>query len=62
MLEAIGAGTTPRVGPRDWHDIWLESPERVVLRREIDDLKAEGLAKPEVDMGSTSTCKRTYQN
>jgi hypothetical protein len=56
MLEAIGAGVTPRVGPRDWHDIWLDSPERQTLLHEVADLKSKGLAKPEIDLGLSSTC------
>ncbi|KAJ3984201.1 multidrug resistance protein 2, partial [Lentinula detonsa] len=27
MLEAIGVGVSPRVGDRDWKDVWLDSPE-----------------------------------
>jgi hypothetical protein len=27
MLDAIGAGLAPRVGNRDWADVWRESPE-----------------------------------
>ena len=57
MLEAIGAGVTPRVGPRDWHDIWLDAPEYQVLLHEIQELKTQGLAKPEVDMEKYSTCE-----
>lgn len=57
MLEAIGAGTTPRVGPRDWNDIWVESPENQTLLQEIQELKQQGLSKPETDMGLTSTCQ-----
>jgi ATP-binding cassette subfamily G (WHITE) protein 2 (SNQ2) len=56
MLEAIGAGVTPRIGPRDWHDIWLDSPEHQVLLREIEDLKVQGLAKTEVDLSVNATC------
>ncbi len=32
MLEAIGAGITPRIGDRDWKDIWLDSPVWYQLR------------------------------
>ncbi|KAF5389998.1 hypothetical protein D9757_003903 [Collybiopsis confluens] len=45
MLEAIGAGVSPRIGNRDWKDIWLDSPECAKVRREIDDIKARGLAR-----------------
>ncbi|KAH7886334.1 pleiotropic drug resistance ABC transporter [Phlebopus sp. FC_14] len=44
MLEAIGAGLAPRVGPRDWKDIWLDSLEYKRVRKEIDDIKRRGLA------------------
>lgn len=40
MLDIIGAGTTPRFGPRDWADIWLDSPEFKRVKTEIEDLKA----------------------
>ncbi|KAF9225228.1 hypothetical protein BS17DRAFT_778327 [Gyrodon lividus] len=46
MLEAIGAGLAPRVGPRDWKDIWLDSPEHERVRAEISEIKAQGLAVP----------------
>ncbi|KAK2460203.1 hypothetical protein APHAL10511_007794 [Amanita phalloides] len=46
MLEAIGAGVTPRVGDRDWKDIWLESPEFEEVKEEIRKIKAAGVAKP----------------
>lgn len=57
MLEAIGAGVTPRIGDRDWKDIWLESPEYQRARREVADIKAEALKKPPVDKQKLSTCK-----
>ncbi|TFY58327.1 hypothetical protein EVG20_g8195 [Dentipellis fragilis] len=47
MLEAIGAGVTPRIGPKDWKDIWLESPECEKVKKEIADIKAKALAKGE---------------
>ncbi|KAL5519561.1 SNQ2_2 [Sanghuangporus vaninii] len=46
MLEAIGAGVTPRIGHRDWKDIWLESAECERAHQEIQELKAQGLKKP----------------
>ncbi|KAK7063883.1 pleiotropic drug resistance ABC transporter protein [Favolaschia claudopus] len=55
MLEAIGAGTTPRVGDRDWKDIWLESPECQKLRDEIEAIKKEGLALTEPDKKDQTT-------
>lgn len=57
MLEAIGAGVTPRVGDKDWKDVWLESEEYRRVREEIDNIKATGLARPEPSKGQTSTCE-----
>ncbi|KAI5305923.1 5'-3' exoribonuclease 2 [Ascosphaera pollenicola] len=48
MLDAIGAGRTPRIGPRDWADIWRDSPELAQLRKKIDQLKAERVHANEV--------------
>ncbi|KAF9003771.1 hypothetical protein BDZ89DRAFT_1080859 [Hymenopellis radicata] len=55
MLEAIGAGVSPRIGDKDWKDVWLDSPEYQVVRKEIDTIKARGLAIPEADKKSLST-------
>jgi len=55
MLEAIGAGLTPRIGNRDWKDIWRESNEYQQVLREISDLKATGLSYPE-EKKKSSTC------
>jgi len=41
VLEAIGAGSRPRVGDRDWSDIWNDSPEFMALKKEIVQLKEE---------------------
>lgn len=54
MLEAIGAGLAPRVGDRDWSDIWKSSPEYDAMLSEIERIKAEALARPVVDRGKTS--------
>ena len=67
MLEAIGAGVTPRVGGRDWKDIWTESPEFKKLKQEIQDIKAAGLARPAEDKRNITTCRfflhfGTYSN
>ncbi len=56
MLEAIGAGVTPRVGDRDWKDIWIESPELEKVKEEIRDIKAAGLARPAEDKRNITTC------
>lgn len=41
MLDAIGAGQTPRIGDRDWADIWAESREFANVKEEIRMLKDE---------------------
>ncbi|KAF7303089.1 Pleiotropic drug resistance ABC transporter protein [Mycena kentingensis (nom. inval.)] len=55
MLEAIGAGTTPRIGNRDWNDIWLESPQCRKLEEDIARINSEALARPEGDKKKLST-------
>ncbi|KAI0273384.1 pleiotropic drug resistance ABC transporter [Gloeopeniophorella convolvens] len=45
MLEAIGAGVTPRIGDKDWKDIWVDSPEFTRAKREIEDIKRQALAR-----------------
>ncbi|OAA68063.1 ABC-2 type transporter [Niveomyces insectorum RCEF 264] len=44
MLEAIGAGSSPRIGNRDWADLWAESPEFAQAKAEIVQLKETRLA------------------
>ncbi|KAK3303223.1 ABC-2 type transporter-domain-containing protein [Chaetomium strumarium] len=39
MLEAIGAGSSPRIGNRDWADIWADSPEFANVKDTISQLK-----------------------
>ena len=56
MLDAIGAGLTPRIGDRDWKDIWLESPEYQRTLQEIQEIKAEGLARTPLRKGEETTC------
>ena len=46
MLDAIGAGLAPRIGDRDWADIWRDSPEFRETVEEIERIKAAGLQKP----------------
>ncbi|PCH34093.1 hypothetical protein WOLCODRAFT_87269 [Wolfiporia cocos MD-104 SS10] len=45
MLDAIGAGLSPRIGDRDWKDIWLDSEEYRKMRAELETIKQEALAK-----------------
>lgn len=41
MLEAIGAGSAPRVGDRDWADIWEDSVEFSRTKDAIIEMKRE---------------------
>ena len=56
MLDAIGAGTRPRIGDRDWKDIWLDSPEYQNVRAEIQAIKANATG-PDTSAKKTSTCE-----
>ena len=56
FFQAIGAGVTPRIGDRDWKDIWLESPEFQKTVDEIATIKAEALSRPAPEKKMTSTC------
>ncbi|KZO94482.1 hypothetical protein CALVIDRAFT_484187 [Calocera viscosa TUFC12733] len=49
MLEAIGAGTTRRIGSKDWGEIWLESEGYQTLRTEINEIKAEASQHPNTE-------------
>lgn len=54
MLEAIGAGSAPRVGDRDWADIWEDSPEfqrtkEAVVRMKEERKSAAGTSSPELE-------------
>ncbi|KAN0100123.1 ABC-2 type transporter domain containing protein [Tylopilus felleus] len=60
MLEAIGAGLSPRVGLRDWKDIWLDSPEYQGVRAEIDEIKVQGLAIPVTENSQTRTFATSF--
>ncbi len=59
MLEAIGAGVTPRIGDRDWKDIWLDSPDCARAKTEIEQIKREALARDRPVNTKHSTCKFT---
>ncbi|CAK7269047.1 ATP-binding cassette transporter snq2 [Sporothrix epigloea] len=43
MLEAIGAGSAPRIGSRDWADLWAESPEFAAVKEDIERIKESRL-------------------
>ncbi|KAG8862307.1 hypothetical protein FRB96_001886 [Tulasnella sp. 330] len=55
MLEAIGAGSGRRVGPRDWHDIWKDSPEYAQAIQDVEELKAAGFARGQEDRAKPTT-------
>jgi ATP-binding cassette, subfamily G (WHITE), member 2, SNQ2 len=40
MLDAIGAGIAPRMGDRDWGEIWRDSPEFEKVKEDIIEMKA----------------------
>ncbi|KAF2841530.1 ABC transporter [Patellaria atrata CBS 101060] len=44
MLDAIGAGQTPRIGNKDWGDVWNDSEEFDLVKKEIVNLKQERIA------------------
>ena len=54
MLDAIGAGLAPRVGDRDWADVWRESPQFQETVEEIERIKANGLQKPAEEKSNVS--------
>jgi ABC-2 type transporter len=58
MLEAIGAGVTPRVGDQDWKDIWLDSPEFVKTKEEIATIKKAALLEEEPDRRLMTVCEQ----
>lgn len=39
MLDVIGAGLTPRIGDKDWGEIWRESDECAQVKADIIELK-----------------------
>lgn len=44
MLDAIGAGSTHRIGDRDWADVWADSEEFAEVKRKIVQMKEERAA------------------
>lgn len=57
MLEAIGAGVSPRIGDRDWADIWRDSPQYKKTLQEIDAIKHHGLSRSEKSDKKLATCQ-----
>ncbi|KAG9009142.1 hypothetical protein FRB94_012414 [Tulasnella sp. JGI-2019a] len=63
MLEAIGAGSGRRIGSRDWHDIWKDSPEFARVVQDVEELKTAGVARGLEDTAKPTTYATplTYQ-
>lgn len=66
MLEAIGAGSAPRVGDMDWADIWAESPELAATKEAIIQMKRDrqGAAKdsnPELEKEYASPAMHQFK-
>jgi len=57
MLEAIGAGSARRIGPHDWKDIWLASPEYQKALQDIQKLEEKGQTRLEENMSKPQACK-----
>ena len=59
MLDAIGAGQAPRIGDKDWGEIWQESDEFATIRDDIIRLKTQRVAEvgsaPKVDQKEFAT-------
>lgn len=45
MLDAIGAGSAPRLGDRDWSDVWRDSEEFAEVKRHITEMKTQRAAE-----------------
>ena len=56
MLDAIGAGLTPRIGDLDWKDHWLQSEEYQDVLAEIEKIKA-GTANQSGEKKKTTLCE-----
>ena len=59
MLDAIGAGQAPRIGNKDWGQIWNESDELANVKATIAQIKEERLrevsANPDVEQQEFAT-------
>ena len=53
MLDAIGAGSQPRVGPRDWADWYKDSELFQDALVEIQNINEKGAQKPKAETRST---------
>ena len=45
MLDAVGAGSAPRIGDKDWADVWRDSEEFAQVKRDIIAMKEQRLAE-----------------
>lgn len=54
-LKSI-TGISPRVGDRDWKDVWLDSPEYQQVISQISAIKEAGLARPHDSKKKSSAC------
>ncbi|KAL6706222.1 ATP-binding cassette transporter snq2 [Coniothyrium glycines] len=45
MLDAVGAGSAPRIGDRDWADVWADSEEFAETKRHILQIKEQRIAE-----------------
>lgn len=57
MLDAIGAGQSPRIGDRDWGDIWRTSPELSKVKEDIIAMKSRRLEETKDEGGLRETEK-----
>lgn len=54
MLDAIGAGSQPRMGPRDWADLYRESEMHQDNLRKIEEINREGASHPKAEVSKRS--------
>ena len=45
MLDAVGAGSAPRIGDKDWADVWADSEEFAQVKQEIISMKEQRAAE-----------------
>lgn len=45
ILDAVGAGSQPRIGDRDWADVWTDSEEFRATKESITRMKAERISE-----------------
>ncbi|KAL1625652.1 ATP-binding cassette transporter snq2 [Diplodia seriata] len=59
MLDAIGAGQTPRIGNKDWGDVWKDSDEFAKVKENIIHMKRDRVEEvgsaPEVEQKEYAT-------